>query len=153
MWSARVEQALGLEAFQHGVQQHLLGAARDQAAAQRTEHRGSKAGSGHLQGESILPVAAAPDGRGRLLIREALGILQHQDQSHTPRGFRRLATRGDQGGTRFVLLDDAPFSAHAPVGLACGKGGTSDAGGFLRDGVDRLRVQGHHRLHILGSVA
>src|SRR5207248_5303386 len=43
---------LGLEAFQHGVQQRPLGAARDQAAAQRTEHRGLKAGIGQLQAES-----------------------------------------------------------------------------------------------------
>ena len=107
------------------------------ATAELAEHRGIEARIGQLRGEGVLPVDAAPHGRGRLLIREALGVLQHHDERHTPGRFHRLVTHGERGGKLRVQAEDAQFIAHTHVRIAFRKSGTSDTG--IGGGVARPR--------------
>ena len=82
--AAGLEQAVGAARLEHPLQQALLGAAGEQAAAEVAQKAEVEAGVAQLQVEQILPVDARPHRLGGLAIAQPLAELQERDQGQAP---------------------------------------------------------------------
>ena len=140
--AARLDQAAGLEALEHRVQQQVLRLAGDEAGAELGQHAEVEAGVGQLEPERILPVDPGAHGVGRLPVAEVLEELEDRDQGQPPWGESGLAPAGIEPPEILVLVEGAELVAQPHDDGALGEGGAGDARGLGRDLTDRVPDEG-----------
>ena len=78
--AARLDQATGLEALEHPVEQQMLGVAGHQPRPELGQHAEVETRVGQLEPERVLPVDAGAHRVGRLPVAEVLKKLEDRDQ-------------------------------------------------------------------------
>ena len=114
---------------QHGIEQDLLNTARDRADAKLTQDGEVEPGVSKLQAQRMLSVDPTLDGVGRLLVRPALGGLQHSDKGRAPRRVRRLAAGRVSRCKHLVIVDHTQLVAHPHDRAALRERGACDLHG------------------------
>src|SRR5215211_345028 len=138
-----LEQMMGGRDLQDGIQQRSLGGSRHQARAELAQHRAVEAGVGERQPEEILPVDPAPDGIGRLAIRQTLRELQQGHQGQAPWRLGRLALGREEVGEAAVVEYRAEPVAQAQQQIAARERQPRDMGRVVRYRQRRRRAQAH----------
>ena len=78
--AARLDQATGLEALEHPVEQQMLRVAGHQPRPELGQHAEVEAGVGQLEPKRVLPVDPGAHRVGRLPVAEVLKKLEDRDQ-------------------------------------------------------------------------
>lgn len=146
-----LQQPLSLTAHQQLVQQARRGAAFKQAASELAEDGEVEAAVGEVQAEQILSVYAGADRFGGLSVGEGFAELQGGYPGQPPQRQSRLADVRVKVGKVFILKDDAGLGPRSQVGVALGKGGTGNAAGFVWNGANGRRLNGHGTPPAIGS--
>jgi hypothetical protein len=130
---AGLEQAAGAARFEHPLQQALVRAAGEQAAAELAQDAEVEAGVAQLQAEQIFPVDARPHRVGGLAVAQPFAELQERHQRQSPRRVGRLPALGIKIIEVAVRKDRAEVVAQRQVRVALWKGGPGDTSRFCRD--------------------
>src|SRR5436309_7722148 len=117
--------------LQELIQQTLFGIALDQARAELGEHAMVKAGVSQFQAEKILHFQAAAYGICGLTISEIVQKLDDGHQCEPPRGFSRLAMRGEQISKLFISVNGAKGVAQLHQDMPMRKCRASDTSRFF----------------------
>ena len=141
-----LDQATGLEALEHPIEQQMLRVADHQPRPELGQHAEMEAGVGQLEPERVLPVNPGAHRVGRLPVAEVLKKLKDRDQGQPPWGERRLALVGIEPAEILVLVDDAELVAQPRHQGALRESGTGDPRGLVRDLADRFHMEGFTRL-------
>ena len=144
--AAGLDEAARLEALQHGVQEQVLGPARDETGAELAEHAEVETGVGQLEPERVFPVDAGAHGIGGLPITEVLQKLEDRYKSQSPRGQAGLAPGGEEAVEILVLVEGAELVTQPRGQGASGECRAGDAHRLSRNLTDRLRAQTHGSL-------
>src|SRR4051794_21330772 len=124
-----LDQAMSLEALEHGIQQQMLRPSGDQTSTELGQHAEVEARVRQFEPERVFPVNAAADGISGLPVTEVFQELKRRDQSQPPWCQARLAAGGIEC-TKILVLKQSPELVaqthhHGPfgesrVGNTCG---------------------------------
>jgi hypothetical protein len=139
------EQAARAAPCQQSVQEQGVRLPFEKTGAAFAEDGVVEAAVGQRQRQRILPVDARPNRVGRLAVGESRGEREERDQRQAPGGLGGPATGRKERTELRIVEDGLQFIPHPQVGVATGKGGAGDTGGFVRNGRHGARVQRHGR--------